>query len=125
MADTATLKELLRVARNSRPFAGMKEEDVWQACLAYGDKSDTEVRAAMERIRRADRRMAGEEQSRKEALLSSREKMRTVRAEEGLDRQSEEKKAEQLLGQLFLRPKRTLWRRFVDFLKKIFNFLTK
>jgi pyruvate/2-oxoacid:ferredoxin oxidoreductase beta subunit len=101
MADQQTLKKLLEVANNSLVFAGMKEEDVWQACLAYQDRSNEEVEQAMEKIKAKDDGMKAEQAEKENKLKVIQEKKVQLREGEKKERQEDLKKAEELLKELF------------------------
>jgi len=100
MATENKLKELLQVAKASRCFEGMKEEDVWQACLVYRGKNDATIDGAILNINKEDARMREEEEKNKNVLELSHQKMEQIKVEEKSSAEEDKQKADDLLKQL-------------------------
>jgi len=94
MASEAVLKELFQVAKGSRQFAGMSDKDIWNACLAYKDRSEEDMRKAMENIRNKDQRLRNERGKKQEKLELGKEKMIALHQQEAVDHKKDERDAE-------------------------------
>ena len=101
MASEAVLKELFQVAKASSSFKGMSDNDVWKACLAYGDRSDGDIRIAMDNIRKEDQEEVAKAQVGIQKLEQGKEKILSLHKKEAGDRQKDERKADQILDDLF------------------------
>lgn len=101
MASEAVLKELFQVAKVSVAFHGMSEKDISGACLAYQDRSDDDIRVAIENIRKRDAEAAIKSEEQKKSLETGKEKMIELHNQEELDHRKDQQDAEKILEELF------------------------
>ena len=101
MASEAVLKELFQVAKSSRQFKGISDNDIWKACLAYKDRSDEHIRIAMENIQKKDQEAEAKLQEKKDQLEKGKEKVMALHQQEAGDRQKDTQNAEEILADLF------------------------
>jgi hypothetical protein len=101
MASEALLKELFEVAKASRQFAGMSDDSVWKACLAYKNRSDEDMLKAMETIQSKDQQHVEKAEERKERLREGKEKIAAMQEKEAADRAEDHQKADKVLEELF------------------------
>jgi hypothetical protein len=101
MASEAILKELLEVSKRSVLFKGMSVDDIWKACLSHADRSDEEVRKAMENIREKDQEAEDQVLKQQKNLERSKERMAALHEKEINDREIDSKGAEEVLEKLF------------------------
>ncbi|MBU0706500.1 hypothetical protein KJ657_02830 [Patescibacteria group bacterium] len=101
MASEAVLKELFQVSMASSAFKGISKEDVWNACLAYKDRSDEDIGIAMDNIRKKDQAIIDKADEQKKHLEQNKEKMAALHEEEAGDRKQDEQNAEKILEELF------------------------
>lgn len=101
MASETVLKELFEIAKVSVAFHGMSEDSIWEACLAYKERSDDDIQVAMENIRKKDQEAAAKSEEQKKSLEAGKEKMASLHHQEELDRQKDDQNAEEILEELF------------------------
>lgn len=101
MASEAVLKELFAVAKASRQFNGMSDKDIWNACLAYKERSDQDMRLAMQNIREKDQRLQVVSVEKQEKLEKGKEKILAMHEKEIIDHSEDEKNAEETLEDFF------------------------
>ena len=101
MASEAVLKELFQVAKNSKQFAGMSDDDIWGACVAYKERPDEDIQKAMENIRKKDWQEQEEIDLKQKKLEAGKDKMIELRQQEKTDHEKDEQNAEEVLKELF------------------------
>lgn len=101
MASEGVLKELFEVAKVSVVFHGMSEKDIWGACVAYKDRSDDDIRVAMENIKKKDAEAASKSEEQKKSLEAGKEKMKEMQKKEAADHEKDQQDAEKILEELF------------------------
>lgn len=101
MASEIVLKKLLEAAKGSVSFAGMKEEDIWQACQAYADRPDADVEEAIKRIGNKEVEMKNAADAKAKHLQELREQGVALHEREARERLEDIAKAESMLDQLF------------------------
>lgn len=101
MASEAILKELFETSKASVSFKGMKEDDIWNACLKYKDKSDEIIRSAINILHNRDDEAAEKVEMEKKKLEEGHEKMVKLHEQEVADREKDAKDAEKMLDELF------------------------
>lgn len=101
MASEIVLKKLLDAAKGSVSFAGMKEEDIWQACLAYKNRPDADVEEAIRRIGNKETEMKSVADDKAKHLEELREQGVALHEQEARERVADIAKAESMLEQLF------------------------
>jgi len=101
MASEAVLKELLEVSKGASAFKGMSEDDIWKACLAYKDRSDEDIRAAMENIQAKDQAAEDASAEKQRHLEEGKAKMIALHHQEEIEHEKDERDAEKILEELF------------------------
>jgi 23S rRNA A1618 N6-methylase RlmF len=101
MASDAALKELFELSKQSAPFKGMSEEDIWNACLSHKDKTDEDIRKAIENIRHKDIEAKEKAQQQQAQLEKGKEKIAALHTQELIDREQDHKNADKILEELF------------------------
>ena len=101
MASEEILKELFKIAKTSNSFKGMPENEIWDACLAYKDRSDDDIRIAIDNIQAKDREFAEKSEKQKELIEKNKEKISDLRKKEQADRQKDTIDAEKILDNFF------------------------
>ena len=101
MADKKTIELLMEVAKGSLVFAGLSENDIWQACVAYQDRSDEDVKLAIDKIKAKDQLMRNEALKKKNQLVNSVQLRKDLLKGENIERALDLKEAEKLLKELF------------------------
>lgn len=101
MASEVVLKKLLEAAKASSSFAGMKEEDIWQACQSYSDRPDADVEEAIRRIGNKEVEMKNAADAKAKHLQELREQGIALHEQEAREREADIAKAESMLEQLF------------------------
>ncbi len=101
MASEIVLKNLLEAAKVSVSFAGMKEEDIWQACLVYRDRPDADVEEAIRRIGNKADEMKAAAEAKTKHLQKLRQEGMVLHEKEARERAEDIDKAESMLEQLF------------------------
>jgi hypothetical protein len=101
MASEAILKELFTVSKNSKFFKGMSDRDIWDACLAYKDRPDTNIRIAMHNIRDKDAKITEESEKKKKIIEKNGESLNILRKKEETDRGADARMADKILEDFF------------------------
>ncbi|MBU0727319.1 hypothetical protein KKA95_01395 [Patescibacteria group bacterium] len=101
MASEEVLKQLFAVAKASSSFAGMSDNEVWGACLAYKDRSDGDIKIAISNIRNKDRKKEEKAQKAKEAIEKGSQTLAHLKEEEGVERQEDALNADKVLEEYF------------------------
>ncbi|MFH0837800.1 MAG: hypothetical protein V1880_00860 [Patescibacteria group bacterium] len=101
MASEAVLKELFQVSMASSAFKGISETDVWNACLAYKNRSDGDIGIAMDNIRKKDQASIDKAEKQKQRIAANQEHMIALHKQETIDRQKDVQGAEEILADLF------------------------
>lgn len=101
MASEAVLKELFEVAKTSPQFKGMSENDIWEACQAYTDRSDEDIRIAMGNMQKKDQKAVDKAGEQKRKIEENKEKMIALHEQEAIDHKKDEQSAEKVLEELF------------------------
>lgn len=101
MASENILKKLLEEAKKSTSFAGMKEEDIWQACQAYADRPDEDIEVAISKIKMRDLQVQKDEIEKHHVADLKKAEQVKMHQEEEQERSQEIRKADDLLKELF------------------------
>ena len=101
MASEAILKELFEVAKGSTVFKGMTDENVWNACLKYEDRSDSDIQIAMQNIQAKDVAKAEESNKIQEQIQANKKKLEAMHQQEVTEHQEDEKNANNVLEEFF------------------------
>lgn len=100
MASQSILKELYNESLKSSLFQGMKPESVWEACLEFKDRSDEDIRIAIENMHKKDSEKLDESESKQQALAEAKKKMVEMKEKESADRMEDGREAEKVLEEL-------------------------
>lgn len=101
MASQEILEQLFEVAKISSSFKGMKEKDIWEACLSYKDRGDKDIEIAIENILKKDEKEAKKAESRQALISENKEKIKIMHEKEEKDHANDVEKAEKMLAELF------------------------
>jgi hypothetical protein len=101
MASEAILKELFNVSKNSNYFKGMSDSAIWKACLAYKDRSDEDIKIAMNNIRGKDSEIVAESIKKKESIEKGSKMLKDLKKNEEADRGKDAETAEKMLEEFF------------------------
>lgn len=101
MASEVVLKELFQVSKASSQFKGMSDDDIWKACKTYSDRSDEDIRTAMDNIRNKDQEAVDKSEEQQIKIEQGKEKMIALHQQEAVDREKDGQDAEKVLDELF------------------------
>lgn len=101
MASEEVLKQLFETAKTSGSFKGMSESEIWDACLAYKNRSDSDIRIAMENIRKKDAELYEKAKKQRGMVEESKKKLIDLKEKEDEERQKDSITAEKVIEDFF------------------------
>ncbi len=101
MASKDTLQQLFQVAKASLYFEGSTDEEIWSACLTQQDRSDEDIKIAIQNIYAQDKAISEASEQKKAKQEQQKKDLDLMRQNETSEREANHHEADSMLDDFF------------------------